>query len=41
MSSENIIILIILGIAIFIWLPAIVISVSRALQDQKANNKKQ
>lgn len=42
MRSQTIIILVIVGIAIFVWLPAIVISVLRALRDEKDNqNNKQ
>lgn len=35
MRSQTIIILTIVGIAIFVWLPAIVISVRKALRDEK------
>ena len=42
MSKETISILVIVGVAIFVWLPAIVISVLRALRDEKENqNNKQ
>ena len=40
MRSQTIIILVIVGIAIFVWLPAIVISVRRALREDKDDQNK-
>lgn len=44
MSKETIIILVIVGLAIFVWLPAIIVSGRRALKSEnetKIENKKQ
>lgn len=39
MSKETIIILVIVGLAIFVWLPAIIVSGRRALKkDKKSKN---
>lgn len=40
MSKEQIIILSIVGLAIFVWLPAIVISVCKVLRQNKKNQIK-
>ena len=39
MGKETIIILVVVGLAIFVWLPAIVVSVLRVLRQDKKNEK--
>ena len=41
MSREAVIILIVVGIALFIWIPAIVISTRKALKKGKKKEKNQ
>lgn len=42
MSKETIIILVIVGLAIFVWLPAIIVSGRKALiKDKKSKNTNQ
>ena len=39
MGKETIIILVVVGLAVFVWLPAIVVSVLRVLRQDKKNEK--